>query len=482
MLDPASRWTPDQVRSLLGRVVEMAAQYLGELNHPDTPVTHNLSPDDVRAQFPVVLDGLPHSYAQLLEDAAKYMELNVRTGHPRFFNQLWGGFSMPAFLGEFFTALARTSMYTFEMAPVASLLEVELMRKMSGYLGWPDGEGTFATGGSNANLIALLAARNRLFPETKRKGLLQAGGQLVFFVSEEAHYSFQKAANVMGLGTESLVRVATDDLGRMRPDALEQAIRTAKAAGQQPFCVAATAGTTVLGAYDPVDLLAPIAQAHGLWLHVDGSWGGSAALSPRLNHLLAGVQHADSMAWNPHKQMSLGLPCSVILFRQRGTLRHSHSSTHNSYIYREHEYDSYDLGDISLQCGRAVDSLRLWMSWRFFGDEGFARRVERLHTLAQYAAERIEQHPHFCLQAPVQSANVCFRWEQPGLDANAFNAELRAELLRRGQAMINVAHLKNGDFTIRWVFTNPEIDNAEIDRTLVLLEEAAQAVLAGTAA
>src|SRR5690606_7150456 len=241
---------------------------------------------------------------------------SVRTGHPHFHNQLYGGFNFWAFLGEVITALTSTSMATFEVAPMATLIEQTLVDKMSQLAGFrahgESGEGIMLTGGSNANFVAMLAARNSLFPHSKEQG--NPSG-LVAFCSSEAHYSFSKAANMLGLGTRQLWPVTADRHGKMIPSQLERMINLAKEQGLKPVFVAATAATTVKGAFDALSGLAKSCRNHSVWFDVDGAWGGSALLTPTVARLMRGCHEADSLTWDAHKLMHIPVIASFILFK-----------------------------------------------------------------------------------------------------------------------------------------------------------------------
>ncbi|KAL1379296.1 hypothetical protein pipiens_015004, partial [Culex pipiens pipiens] len=175
-----------------------------------------------------------------------------------------------------------------------------------------------------------------------------------------AHYSIKKAVHWLGIGIDNLVLVRTDPGGCMIPEELEKAIGTVLASGRQPFFVNSTAGTTVLGAFDPFERIADICERHNLWLHVDSCLGGSAILSRKHSHLLAGVERADSLAWNPHKTLGAPLQCSIFLLKHKGLL-HECNSANADYLFQQDKfYDvSYDTGDKSVQCGRKVDAFKI---------------------------------------------------------------------------------------------------------------------------
>ncbi|MBE9009731.1 aminotransferase class V-fold PLP-dependent enzyme, partial [Pseudanabaenaceae cyanobacterium LEGE 13415] len=263
---------------LLSKAFHLVNQYLEENADIATPVVHYLKPELLKNKLDLSIPDQGVSIDKFITLLETYLHYSVRTGHRQFFNQLFSGFNLPGFLGEVFASLTNTSMATYEIAPVATLIEQSLIEEMNSWIGFEQGEGTFVTGGSNANLVAMLCARNKAFPEAKYQGFSQRS---VVFVSDQAHYSFLKAANVLGIGLNNVIKVKTDAKGSMIPAELETAIASSLASGHTPFFIAATAGTTVLGAFDPLPEIAEIAKKYQLWFHVDGAWGGAAIFSDR---------------------------------------------------------------------------------------------------------------------------------------------------------------------------------------------------------
>ncbi len=420
-------------------------------------------PKDLAELLEINIDSKGESLDDLYKNVENYLKYCVNTGNRQFFNQLYGGFNLPAFVGSVVTGLTNTSMYTYEVAPAATLLEMQLIDRMCKMTGYPDGDGILVTGGSNANLIAMFSARNRVQPAGKREGMYGAE-RLVAFVSDQSHYSFGTAANVLGLGTEAIVKVASDESGRMIPEALDRSIKRQRKEGRAPFFVAATAGTTLLGAYDPIPAVASICERERCWLHVDGSFGGSAILSKRGRELLRGVDRADSFAWNPHKLMNIPLICSAILVREKGMLERNLLVEGADYIFHDTDTMDYDLGKKSIQCGRVVDALKLWLAWKYYGDEGYAERIDHLFALAGYLGRKIEEEPRLELMAPIQSFTVCFRYACREKDRrDEFNYTLRENLRKRGTSLVNYGYL-DGELVIRFVVVNPEVEPADIDR------------------
>lgn len=255
---------------------------------------------------------------------------------------------------------------------------------------------------------------------------MPGGKALVAFTSAEAHYSYAKAANLMGLGTENLVKVPCDPVtGAMDPEALDALLTAEAAKGERlPFFVGSTAGSTVLGAFDPFPALRAVCDKHGVWLHVDGAWGGSAIVSPSLRpQLLAGAELADSFCWNPHK--ALGAPLQTTVFcaaaAHAGLLRNANSANAAYLFQPDKNFGELDLGDTTLQCGRRADAMKLWLMWKALGDQGMAKRVETNVALCTYMAEQVRSRTDaqgrrcFLLTSKPQFANLCFYLVPPSL-------------------------------------------------------------------
>lgn len=193
--------------------------------------------------------------------------------------------------GEWLTATANTNMFTYEIAPVFILMEKVVLSKMREIIGWNAGDSILAPGGSISNLYAFLAARHKMFPAYKEHGSKVIPGELAMFTSDQSHYSVKSCSSVCGLGTDNCVMVQSDINGRMIPQELEKHILERKARGQIPFFVCATAGTTVIGAFDPLNEIADIAQKYGMWMHVDAAWGGGLLLSRKYRaQRLSGIE------------------------------------------------------------------------------------------------------------------------------------------------------------------------------------------------
>lgn len=385
------------------------------------------SPDELVAAFSEsgcsldLSDSKPVSKAELLDACRLTLKFSVKSNHPKFYNQLYGRIEPVGLLGQWLATATAGNCHTYEVAPVFTLTEVHTLRKLASKLNFPiESEGLFVPGGSIANLYGMHLARYKAFPQVKTEGMW-ACPPLAAFCSDHAHYSYSKAANVIGLGTDNLIKVASDASGSMRPEALRDAIGAAIAAGKRPFFVGATEGTTVMGGFDNLRELRGICDEHHVWLHADCSWGGAAILSSRTEtrDLLAGVDAADSVAWNPHKLMGIPMQCSAFLTRHNGMLLQCNKYG-AAYLFQPDKlYSDLDIGDKTIQCGRLPDSFKLWLAWKHVGDEGWAKRVDKAVDLAKHMADRMQKSGlytgRFHLVAPLSFTNLCFWYFPPGM-------------------------------------------------------------------
>ncbi len=441
-------------------------RYLESNSNPDVPVRVPSTPDELRRKIDLAVGREGVDVERLLQDVDDYLLYSVRTSHTNFLNPLWGGTNIPAFAGEVLTSLTNTSMYTFEIAPMATLVEDEMIRVMNSLVGFEAGEGVFTTGGSNGNLMGMMCARDRKCPDSNHAGVRDK--RLVAFVSKEGHYSAKMAANVLGIGVDNLIGIDCDDEGRMDIEALANSIAAEKRAGNLPFCVLATAGTTVAGAIDPLEDIADICKREYLWLHVDASWGGAALLSSKTRHLLRGIEKSDSVCWDPHKMMGMPIVCSVFLVKDTGVLRKVCSHTEEAHYLLYDGASEVDLGRKSLQCARRVDALKLWLAWRAKGSEGWSKQIEEYFELANRLADQIRSNPRLEIAIEPSLTNICIYYTRPGMskeEENRITAGIRTKLLNDGNFIVTLSNV--GDRVImRPVIANPAVTNESLSTFL----------------
>ena len=450
------------VNELLEGVFDIVRKHYRHQMDRELPVRTWRTPDELAAILNVSIDEEGLETEELIDSINTYLSECVKTQHPHFLQPLWGGLSEAGLAGEIATVLSNTSIYTWEIAPAATLIEMEMIAALGRTAGWESVDGTFTSGGSNSNMLAMLLARDKLFPDAINEGV--DGTQLAVFVSAEAHYSLLMSAHVLGIGLQGVIKIEVDNSGRMKPEALRNAIQQTRSSGRIPFCVVATTGTTVRGAFDPIDSLADICQEEDIWLHVDAALGAPCLFSPQHKHLMEGIERADSLTWDPHKLMGVPLTCSTLLTPHKGALGETCSYIRTAhYLFRE-PGEEYDLGRKSLQCGRRVDALKLWIEWKACGNSGWRKRVNRYVEVAEELERRVLAEPRLELVCERSFTNICLRYRGNMTDEeelNQFNVKLRQKMVRDGRFMVSLAMVQ-GQTVLRPVICNPAIDSESL--------------------
>lgn len=454
--------------SAMQQSLDLLAKTIDNMQH-QRPVVQAPTAKDLNALIDVSLGEHGVDGDALLLAASDYLKYSPDVSQVGFFKLLYSGLSSPALFGDWVTALSNATMHTYQVSPVATLMELELLDQLNALAGFERGDGVMVSGGSQANLVAMLLARQRILPNAKTQGL--QGKTLVAFVSDQAHYSYLKAVNVLGLGTNNLIAVKSDAKGRLDPIALEQAVKIAINDGHTPFFIGLTAGTTVVGAFDPVKPCSDIAKAHGLWLHVDGAWGAPVLFSQRHRHLLQNIQLADSMAWDAHKLMNVPVTAGVILVKQAGQLTAACSDGGGEYLFHSDANSEFNLGERSIQCGRRADALKVWMSWKAQGNTGFANKVDNLMHCKDHCVAMIEHSENLTLIAPANYLNILFSYQaqpsNPALSA-AESHQLTVDIceaMKKHGAYIDYARYK-GQSGIRLILANEQCTILDVEKLI----------------
>lgn len=308
-------------------------------------------------------------------------------------------------------------MHVYQVSPVLSVIEKTTAKKLANLFGFTGSHagGISTQGGSASNTTSIIIARNTLFPQTKTAG--NENHQFVLFTSAHGHYSLEKAAQMCGLGSDNVWSVPVDSAGRLIPSELDTLVSKAKEEGKTPFYVNATAGTTVLGSYDLFEDISAVCKKHNLWLHIDGSWGGPVIFSTKQKSKLAGSHLADSIAINPHKMLGTPVTCSFLLGPDL-RIFHKANTLPAAYLFHEEATDGevWDLADLTLQCGRRGDSLKLALSWIYYGSSGYESQIDHAFSVASYFASQVASHPDFVLvsENPPPCLQVCFYFSKGG--------------------------------------------------------------------
>ena len=446
---------------------QLASQYF----HQERPVSDPINAAQLSQIVDFSLGAEGAELADLKRAAGQYLDYQPDSAQVDFFKLLYSGRNNPALLGDWVTSLSNANMHTYQMSPVATLMEQELINQWNRLVGFTSdantGDGVMVSGGSQANLIAMMMARHQVCPELRSKGF---GGQvLVAFVSDQAHYSAQKAANVLGIGTENLIAVASDDQGRLSPIALKKAVEQSIKQGHTPFFIGLTAGTTVLGAFDPVPECRSIADQYNLWLHIDGAWGAPVLFSQKHKHLLEGCELADSFAWDAHKLMNVPITAAVILTRHADVLTQTCGGGGTEYLFHADENYAHNLGQKSIQCGRRADALKVWLSWKAIGSNGFENKIDQLQDIKLGCVAAIETSPHLHMIGPAPYLNVLFQFCPSALLTEAqlrqLNIAICKQMQAEGGAFVDYAKYQ-GKTGIRLILGNSDTQTSDIKRLL----------------
>ncbi|XP_018495181.1 glutamate decarboxylase [Galendromus occidentalis] len=479
---PINKDGKEQTRAFLMKVVEILLEYIDEENDRKSKILDFKMPEELEQilDLDIPQKGLP--LGQLLKDCRSTLKWQVKTGHPHYFNQLSSGLDILSLAGEWLTSAANTNMFTYEIAPVFILMENVVLKEMRKFLGFVHGDSILAPGGSLANMYALMGARHKMFPNYKKLGL-KALPQLVMYTSIDSHYSAMGAAASCGLGTDNVIQIDVDEIGRMRVDKLEEAVLATKARGQVPFFVNCTCGTTVVGAFDPIIPIAELCQKYGIWLHIDAAWGGGVLLSKKHRRLMEGVERANSVTWNPHKLMGTHLQCSSIHFKQDGILLGCNQMCAEYLFQQDKHYDvSFDTGDKVPQCGRRNDIFKLWLMWRGKGNEGFEQHIDHLFAMSDYLVQRMKEMPEkFHLIQEPEMVNVLFWYiperlrDQPdtkerNAELGRITAQLKARMMTTGSLMITYQPLRHLPNFFRNIVSNAAVKKEDIDFLLAELD------------
>ncbi|MCK5895616.1 MAG: aminotransferase class V-fold PLP-dependent enzyme [Cocleimonas sp.] len=374
----------------------------------DHPLSESIEPDELLTLLDISLSDEPMPDDAFNKNLKELVLKTPKTASNRFYNQLFAGRKSRAILGELLAVVLNNSMYTYKVGGPQVCIEKEIIQQINSKIGYGEGSGgTFPTGGSMANFMGLVMARDHFDATIKQVGIQQT---LIAYSSEESHYSMAKNAAFTGIGRENVRYIATNKEGKMRADSLEQQIQLDLEKGLHPFFVNATAGTTVLGAYDPLPALADVCEKYNLWLHVDAALGGAVMFSEQYNYLLEGVERSNSLAFNAHKMLGVPLSCSMVFARDKQHLYQSFSNDAD-YLYQGHN-DDYNLGKMSMQCGRRNDALKFWTLWKSVGTKGLEEIVDYQYELSEIAHHYMEEHPDYTVYSKSPSVTICFNYKE----------------------------------------------------------------------
>lgn len=390
--------------------------------------------------------------ADPLELARMVARYSIQLHHPSYM----GHQVCPPFLqsatADLLISVLNQSTAVWEMSPIATVIEQEVVRWLAGLAGYPQtAEGTAVSGGSAANLTALLAARARWNADAAF-----SGKRAIVVTSADAHYSIARAAAMLGIPPADVLKVPTDDAHRMDVDALEETLAAVEELDDAAtLAIVATAGSTATGAFDRLDEIALLRDRYRTWLHVDAAHGASVLLVPRLARLVHGLERSDSLSWDPHKMMWMPLSLGTILVRDGIWLRRAFQAD-APYLFHA---GSENIGEMTIQCSKRADAIKLWLLIASEGTQPIVEAIERVTALTRYLYERLAASEDFEPLHEPELNILCFR--RRGLDGEQ-TAALRDRLIRSGRAWITSTVLR-GERVLRVTMMNPQTTESDVD-------------------
>lgn len=362
--------------------------------------------------------------------------------------------------------------------PTSAMIEARVMRWLCELIGYrSESFGTLASGGSEANLIALKCARDQADAAIIHRGVRSAAADLVIYASEQCHYSLEKSADILGMGRTHLRKIPTDKNFHIKTDQLQAEIKRDRESGLRPCCIVGVAGTTSTGVVDPLLELAAIARENDCWFHVDAAYGGVLAFSAKHKTKLQGIEQADSITFDPHKWMFVPFACGAVLVREGGRVLREAFDISPEYLSEDRggadvEFDFFRYGQMGT---RRFNSLKLWMAWKFLGRNGYAQLIEKQIALTEYLADALDGLPDFERLGNVETAVCCFKFlpaaarAQDGTYQDRLQQRLQQLIERSGEAWITTTIL-HGRRALRVNINSFLTETRHVDELIALLQ------------
>lgn len=476
MTDRPQHMTPAEFREHGHAVVDWIAQYMEQVEA--YPVLSQVNPGDVFNSLP----SHPPEHAESMNAMMRDLDELVLPGithwqSPNFFAYYPANVSGPSILGELLSAGLGVQGMLWSTSPACTEIETRMLDWMVELLGLPEtflssssGGGVIQDSASSAGLCAMIAARERTTAgEGNTIGLNGLSQPLVAYCSADAHSSIEKGARIIGIGTQFLRLIPTDDEHRMRTDALEAAIEADLAAGRKPFFVAATVGTTACAAIDPVPKIASIARRHNIWLHIDGAMYGIASLLPECRWIHEGIELVDSYCVNAHKWMLTNFDCNCFWIRDKQALISALTILPEFLVNKATTSGGViDYRDWQIPLGRRFRALKLWMVIRHYGAEGLRAFAREHIAQAQAFASWVDADQRFELMAPHPLTLVTFRHT----GGDAINERMLEILNEAGK--IYISHCKlAGKYVLRMAFGSAKTTQGHVEQAWALICQAA---------
>lgn len=468
-----------------GRIVtEIVVAYASTLD--SRKVTSDATPQSLEKLFD---ESLPETGVAAQEIFERYKQDVIthamQVPSPRYFGQFN---PTPLPIGVWADALTSSlnqNAGAWRNGPTSAMIEARVMRWLCDLVGYgAQSFGTLASGGTEANLIALKCARDRSYRNAVREGL-QGAPRLTVYASEQVHFSVERSLDILGLGRDSLRKIETDEGFHLRPETLRERITADRSGGFTPCAVIGIAGTTSTGVIDPLEQIAEIAEENSCWFHVDAAYGGPLRFSDKYRDKLNGIARADSITFDPHKWMFVPFACGAVLVRDGGHVLRDAFDITPEYLNEDRggadvQFDFFRYGQMGT---RRFNSLKLWMALKFIGRRGYAEIIERQIDLTNYLATRLGHLEDFQRVGQVETAVCCFKFlpadfkDADGAAQDRLQQRLQQVIERSGEAWITTTVL-NGRRVLRVNINSFLTRQRHIDDLLELLERKSAEVVA----
>ena len=476
MSDPGVELTP-QARDQLGRAaLDWALRYFAE--QAELPVYPTISASELTARLSGTLPVDPQSVADVMADFDEVARYGRHNGHPRMFGYVQSSGSFAGAIADLLASAINQNVTSWRSAPAATTIEHQVIEWLKTMVGFdPKGEGVLLSGGSFANFAGLATAlRASTDIDLNQRGVAALPGRARIYTSEMTHMSMPKAASMLGLGKDAIVRIPVDADLRMNAEALRQQIQSDRAAGFHPVCAVATAGDVNTGAIDPLDAIADVCEHARLWLHVDGSYGALAAQSPHVTGAMSALARADSLALDPHKWLYAPLDAGCLLVRNAAALRRAFSEGAGYIdVVADRDMSEFAYWDHSPELSRRFRALKIWFLLKVHGARAIQAAIDGNIAVAQYLAAAIDASSDFERVAPAPLSIVCFRYRNGD---DPFNKALMVEVQRDGESYVSNAII-GGRFALRACIVNFRTSQADAARLLDSIRRVATRVSGG---
>jgi len=465
-------------------VTKLISEHAARLE--SAPVTSPATPADLKLLFeePLPVDGM--SAEEILERFEREVAPHaMQIASPRYFGQFN---PTPLAIGVWADALCSAlnqNAGAWRNGPTSALIEAQVIRWLCELIGYgPEAFGTLASGGSEANLIALKCARDNASGKICEAGVRAVDGDLTVYASEQCHFSLEKSVDILGLGRKSLRKIDTDERFHIRLDSLREAIEKDKREGRRPCCIVGMAGATSTGVIDSLPDLAAIAGENSCWFHVDAAYGAGLAFSDQHQDKLRGIELANSVTFDPHKWMFVPFACGATFVRDGGDVLRDSFDITPEYLNEDRggadvQYDFFRYGQMGT---RRFNALKLWMAFKFMGRRGYGETVERHIELTQHLAARLDELPDFERVGEIETAVCCFRYSPETLSAlrpeeqDGIQARLQQRIEKSGQAFFPSTIL-HGRRALRVNINSYLTERRHVDDLIELLQSEGEALL-----